>query len=818
MSIAKVAVENTSISFDMLYSYKIPIELESKLKQGARVLVPFGNSSKKRRGFVFQIENNQDEKGLKKISELLDEEPVLSEELTQLAMWLSDRTFCTIYEAARLMLPVGLSMDIVTSYIAVPDRDTAEIQMLPDDEREVFAYLMDKSSFIKKDKLLSAMGLSRDNTVLERLESKGFIKSNSNAVRRVGDAAIKTAHMLLEPDELESVLPTLTPKQRSVANTLMDAGSATVKELCYFTGVTAAVVLSLEKKGILALSEEKFFRRPHGSKTDIPHKEDIALTEEQQAAFNAYNAIIKSGKADVGLLFGVTGSGKTKVYMRLIDEVLDSKRSVILMVPEISLTPQALSLFYSRYGNRVAVVHSGLSVGERLDEWKRIKSGEADMIIGTRSAVFAPVSKLGLIIIDEEQEHTYKSEKSPRYNAKDVAKSRCAYNNALLLLVSATPSIETYTAAINNRYKLCRLNKRYGSAVLPEVVTVDISQKHNLISNSISTQMLEALERNLENKKQALLLINRRGYNTFVACNSCNKVLTCPSCSISLTYHSANDRLLCHYCGYSTGFTDTCPECHASTVRYSGFGTQRVEDELKQLLPRARVLRMDADTTMHKFAHEKILKKFADGEYDILLGTQMIAKGLDFPNVTFVGVVSIDAGLYNDDYRSMERTFDLLTQVVGRSGRGSEKGTAMIQTISPESDIIMMAATQDYEQYYNMEINLRRAMTYPPFCDICSVMMVGKIENKVKMACVSFLNLLKDACEAQYNDLSLIVLGPTPPKVSKINDKYRFRLIIKCKNSKRFRQMLRSLIIEFKKQSEYKNITVIPDINPESLS
>ena len=540
------------------------------------------------------------------------------------------------------------------------------------------------------------------------------------------------------------------------------------------------------------------------------------LSPQQKKAYDSLYSDYKSGCAKTALLFGVTGSGKTSVYLELIDRVTEDGKTALVLVPEISLTPQTLSLFKSRYGDKTAVLHSGLSAGERYDEWQRIKSGAAQVVIGTRSAVFAPLNNIGIIIIDEEQEHTYKSEMSPRYNAKDVARFRSAYHGALLVLASATPSVETYARAVSGKYSLAELNGRYGNAVLPDVLTVDMTDKELLTSfSAVSAPLEQELQRNLDNGEQSILLINRRGYNTFVVCKACKHVITCPKCSISLTYHSANNRLMCHYCGYSTEYTETCPNCGDKNIRYSGFGTQRVEQELKSKFPAARILRMDADTTSAKNAHDKAFSAFANGEYDIMLGTQMVAKGLDFRNVTLVGVASADNELYNDDFRSSERTFDLVTQVVGRAGRGEKKGRAVIQTVSPESNILNIASKQDYKAFFKQEMVMRKAMIYPPFCDICVVGFTAYDEGLTGECAKTFFDMLKNAV-GERPEQHIIVLGPLPPRVSKINDCYRQRIIIKCKNSSDFRNMISELLKNIMSDKNYKNVGVFADMNPEN--
>jgi primosomal protein N' (replication factor Y) len=490
---------------------------------------------------------------------------------------------------------------------------------------------------------------------------------------------------------------------------------------------------------------------------------------------------------------------------------------VIVLVPEIALTPQAVSRFYAHFGNELAVLHSGLSVGERLDEWQRINSGDARIVVGTRSAIFAPVKKLGIIIIDEEQEHTYKSETSPRYHARDVARFRCAKSGALLLLASATPSVESFYAACSGRYSLVRLDERYGKAVLPQVITVDMKQELAAGNDGpVSALLLQELEENLRRGEQSILLLNRRGYNTFIYCADCGLVMTCPNCSISLTYHSANGRLMCHYCGYSHESAAVCPTCGSHHMRYSGQGTQKAEQVLGEMLPHAKILRMDTDTTSAKFSHEKILKKFEEEHYDILIGTQMVAKGLDFPQVTLVGVINADQSLYTDDFRAGERTFSLLTQVVGRSGRGSLNGRAVIQTGTPDNDVIGFASNQNYDAFYTAEIMLRSALLYPPFCDICQIGFSSADEADVKNLAFAFFSRLKEEL-VKLKDMPSRLMGPSPATVYKVSNRYRYRIIIKCKNNKIIRALLSQLLTEFGKNGSNKKSAVFADMNPLSI-
>lgn len=609
----------------------------------------------------------------------------------------------------------------------------------------------------------------------------------------------------------------LTPKQQSVYELLCDVGSAGVSEVCEFCSVGKGVLDNLVKYGICEFFEKEVYRTPYKNVSENGEMSPIDLSEVQQNAFNTYLKMMDTG--GTGLLYGVTGSGKTQVYLKLIDEAISRGKDVIVLVPEISLTPQMLYIFHSRYGKKVAVMHSGLSIGERTDEYKRADRGEAKIIVGTRSAVFAPVHNLGLIVMDEEQEHTYKSERTPRYNARDVANFRCRYNNALFLMTSATPSVESYSAAVKGKYVLCEINERYGDSKLPEIVTVDMKKEIAQGNKSPISKTLQSLiADNLDKHKQTILLINRRGYNTFIACNSCGHVITCPNCSISLTYHSYNNRLMCHYCGYSKPLDNVCPECGKNSIRYSGYGTQRIEDELERLFPDASVLRMDADTTSAKFSHQKLFDAFSRGDYDILIGTQMVAKGLDFPSVTLVGVVNADNSLYDESYLANERSFDLITQVVGRSGRRAEAGKAVIQTINPYNDVIEYASKQDYKSFFANEIQLRKLLTYPPFCDIYFISFICEDENKAALCAKSFFENLVELNRTDYKNEKLIVLGPSPSKISKLKNNYRYCLTLKCKNSKSVRKMLNDILKNIGKIKEYKSVSVSVDLNPYELN
>ncbi len=813
--LALVAVENVAYHFDILYGYVLSEELVQKAAKGMRVLIPFGRSkSAKRQGVIFDFGTPEKNIRYKEVISLLDDEPLISEEMLCVAEFLKDRTFCTYFEAVKVQIPSGLNYKTTIKYFAV-QKDSTEL--LSETEKEVYTLMMSFDRPCDKNRVYSKLGLSEDCDALEKLLKGGFVIKTYDAVKKIGEATNKCITLVADEDILSDSKLKLTPKQQSVINTLKDVGTCTVKELRYFTGVTAAVINALEKKQLVEIADRIYYRIPETSIVNKGASDAVVLTKQQKNAFQGITEKYRNGGA-VSLLYGITGSGKTSVFLSVIDEVIKDDRQVIVMVPEISLTPQMMSIFKGRYGSEVAIFHSALSVGERRDEYKRVKDGLVKIAVGTRSAVFAPFNNIGLIVIDEEQEHTYKSESSPRYNTIDVAKYRAIKHNALVLLSSATPSIESYSYAKNGKYSLFTLNERYGEAVLPDVSLVDMKQDRKSGNKyNISSVLLEMLENNLQSGKQSILLINRRGYNTFVACDSCGSVINCPSCSISLTYHAANNRLMCHYCGYSTPFTKICPECGKDDVRYAGYGTQRIEKEIETLLPEARVLRMDTDSTASRHAFEKGLIDFSEKKYDIMLGTQMVAKGLNFENVTLVGVINADQQLNNDDFRSEERTFNLLTQVVGRSGRGRNKGTAVIQTLTPENHIIQLAQSQDYDSFYNSEIAIRKAMVYPPFCDLCSVCFISENEVEALNCSRAFLTSLTEKVENIYKNEKIIVLGPMPPRISKVNNRFRYRIIIKCKNSKNFRKMLSELLVEYGKEKNYNSVTITADINPVNL-
>lgn len=800
--VAEIALKDATYAFDRLYAYAVPPEQQKKAAAGCRVTVPFGRGNIKRQGIIFRL-SQAEIKGLKKTLSVNDERPVLSAEMLEMCEYMKESLFCTYYEAVSAMLPSGLGLKPVNYYSA--NIEFSAYSLLDGTECELFDYLK-RSGECEESQLKSRFGITSE--LLESLCLREALVKTADFKRKTGDATQKWVRL----SEEESLPERQTPRQREVISLLRDIGAASVKEICYFTGASVSVVENLVKKGALVAFEKQIFRVPERSA--VTEKADIVLTDEQQRAYDGMLREYEAPRGAASLLYGVTGSGKTQVFLRLVDYVTEQGRGVIVMVPEISLTPQLITLFTARYGDKIAVFHSAMSVGRRLDEWKRVYDGKALIAIGTRSAIFAPFKDLGLIIIDEEQEHTYKSEKSPRFQTRDLAKFRTAYHKGLLCLASATPSVESFTNAENGKYSLFRLKNRYGNAVLPTVETVDM-RKEMQSGNSgiVSNRLYEALGETLLQGKQAILLLNRRGHNTFVSCPKCGYTAACPNCSVSLTYHSANNRLMCHYCGYSVKAERVCPECGDVHMKFSGLGTQKAEQELKELFPDARVLRLDADSTATRESYSTYLSDFAAGNYDILLGTQMVAKGLNFPNVTLVGVLGADHAMYSEDFRSFERTFSLLTQVVGRAGRGDSAGRAIIQTVNPESNIIELAKNQDYDSFYAEEILTRKLMIYPPYCDICVVSAQSLSKQSAEEAVMATFGKIKQLLEGEFSSVKLIILGPSPASVPKVNNRYRYRMIIKCRNNTEFRNLLRCAV-EVKCSAD----TVLSvDMNPETI-
>lgn len=636
----------------------------------------------------------------------------------------------------------------------------------------------------------------------------------SDGTRRVNDKTSEMISLAVGAEEafaLSQAKRRKAPMQAELLALLCSVGRVSAQEALYFTGASRQSLKALVNAGLVQTDFEEVFRRPEIWTDDIQALP--VLNSAQSAVYEGLNELLSERSAEAALLCGVTGSGKTSVYIHLIDDALKAGKSAILLVPEISLTPQMIRTFSGYFGNQVAVLHSSLSLGERYDEWKRAKNGDARLVIGTRSAVFAPFENLGLIIIDEEQEESYKSENSPRYHARDIAKYRCAKTDSLLLLGSATPDIESRYAAETGKYKYFELNARYNEMQLPAVRIVDMkSELRRGNGGNISVRLQNELEENLVRGEQSILFINRRGANKLISCGECGHIYKCPNCSVSLTYHSSNRRLMCHYCGYSRKPDPFCPDC-GGLLTFIGAGTQLIEEELKQLFPDAGVIRMDTDTVKAAGSHESLLEKFREEKIPIMVGTQMVTKGLNFENVTLIGVLSADQSLYCGDYRSGERTFSLITQVVGRSGRGKKPGRAVIQTFTPQNEIIRLAAAQDYDGFYRSEIQLRRLQHTPPFADIISITASGAEESAVLKCCSDIRRILAASVRSRP-DVS--ILGPAPLAVVKVNNRYRYRVNLSCRADKEIRELVSAVLIKLNSSGKYKGVSIFADNNPLS--
>ncbi len=818
--IVKVAVEHIVYRLDKLYDYILPKELAGGVALGCRVLVPFGVGNKKRQGIVLQTEampNEADvaEIKLKEVFAVLDKAPLLSAEMLVLAQFMKQKYFCTIFDAAKLMIPTGMSFKLHEKFKLCERFGEAQVSDCTALEGDLVSCLKNTSGWVTKEALLARFGADVLNC-LKSLEKMGVIQKKEVKKRALADATVKMVR--LKAEVLQCDLK-LTPKQKMVFDVLKQRfDGISLKEILYLTGVGTAVVDNLVKKTIAEYFEDKIYRDPYKNVNFSSVSRDMTLTGDQAAAYESIYKLYKAREYKVSLLYGITGSGKTSVFMRLIKDVIADGENVIVMVPEIALTAQMVAVFKDKFRDKVAVFHSGLSASERMDEYRRVKDGLVSVVVGTRSAVFAPFERVGLIIMDEEQESSYKSEATPRFHAREIGKFRCCYHKCLLLLSSATPSVESFFFAEQNIYNINILKKRYSGANLPVVSVMDMNKERESGNcSSFSGQLLDRLEATLNDGKQSILLLNRRGYNTLVTCRSCMQVVTCPNCSIALTFHSANQKLMCHCCGFSMDITGECPNCHEHDLKYIGFGTQKAEEELQKSLPDVRILRMDSDTTMTKFAYEKKLNAFANGSYDVMLGTQMIAKGLDFPNVTLVGVLSADQSLYGADFRSYERAFSLLTQVIGRAGRANASGCAVIQTFTPENPIIKLAAEQDYDSFYKDEIVLRRAMLYPPFAKLCVIGFVGEREARVADAAFFFFEILKKLIKSDYSGLAVRILGPSPARIFKANNKFRYKIIVKFKDEKTFERLVNDALFKLDECKKNSGISTFVDVNPESI-
>lgn len=818
--LATVHILSVPYHLDKPFDYLIPDDFE--VGEGDFIAVPFGGGNRPETALIIKVTEFSDTSNeplrYKPISSVLSKALSLGKEALALVQFLKERTFCTVGDAVRTITP-SAAFSKLEEFIVC----TAPLPAFyPECSDEFKLYnLVSITPNCTKSKALSILDPKRAPKILSALISEKILDVEIGAKEITNIKYISCYKTPLNENEINELIDNRTVRSenhRAILEFLCEYGKCEQNEICEALNVTPSQIKALVEKGFVIREEVERYRIPYAS-TKKPTA--VVLNEHQQRAADTVVSLTKSGEPKAALLYGVTGSGKTQVMRAVMEEVIRSGKGVILLVPEISLTPQTISFFSSSFGERTAVIHSGLSAGERFDAWRRIKKGEVDVCIGTRSAVFAPFKNLGLIVIDEEQEHTYKSDSSPKYNAKEVVAFRAAKHNCTVLLASATPSIESYHKAVTGVYTLCELPSRYGSGGIPNTDIVDMRTEAKDGNYSLfSARLLNSLADNLANGKQSILFLNRRGYHSFMSCPSCGEVFMCPHCSVSLTHHhskfNSKGYLICHYCGYKERIPEKCPKCGNEKMRFMGYGTQLAEEQLHKIFPNARILRMDADTTVGKFSYDEILGKFRAKEADILLGTQMVTKGHDFPEVTLVGMLSADQSLYVDDYRANERTFSLICQTVGRAGRRDEEGNALIQCYTPEHNVLEVAKDQDYRAFYENEIQLRRSLVFPPYCDIASITVTSDGDETAFTAATKLLDEIKRLVASTYTDVKLQIFGPFEAAIYKLNEKFRVRLVIKFKNSKRSRALFREALEYFGKNMP-KNVTVGIDINPTTL-
>ncbi|MEW5592226.1 primosomal protein N' [Peribacillus frigoritolerans] len=802
MDIASVIVDVPAKQTDREFDYRIPEKWNQVIKPGMRVIVPFG--PRMVQGFVTGLKAKSDFAKLRFIKEPMDLEPILNDELLQLGDWLTKEAMCFKISALQAMLPAAMKAKYEKVIKVVEDKK----DQLPPSIQNLFG---------KNDSLSWKDVIEGENASLVQKEMQnGNLELEYNVKNRLNKKTVRVIKSLLSPMELKemaSAISSHAKKQQELLQYFIEHQEPIpLKELLELMNTSSGTVKSLVSKGALAEMDQEIYRDPYENRVfekSIP----FTLTAEQTAALKPIQEKIHHDEHDVFLLYGVTGSGKTEVYLQAIASVIEKGKEAIMLVPEISLTPQTVKRFKERFGEQVAVMHSGLSVGEKYDEWRKIHRKEVKVVVGARSAVFAPFENLGLVIIDEEHESSYKQEETPRYHARDVAIERAKSYGCPVILGSATPTLESFARAKKNVYKLLTLSQRMNKNALPAVDIVDMREELRTGNRSMFSELLfTKLKDRLEKGEQTVLMLNKRGHSSFVMCRSCGLVINCPNCDISLTYHRFNDIMKCHYCGFEEGMPSVCPECESEHIRFFGTGTQKVEEELAKILPEARVIRMDVDTTSKKGSHERLLNAFGEGKADILLGTQMIAKGLDFPNITLVGVLSADTMLHLPDFRSSEKTFQLLTQVSGRAGRHQLSGEVVIQTYTPEHYSIELSALQDYDAFYEREMYLRRQSHYPPYYYVVLI----TVSHEDLMKTVSVTEKITNYLGSRLNRDS-VVLGPVASPISRINNRYRYQCLIKYKREPDLNQHLRTLLEHYQKETAQNHLQISIDLNPQIM-
>lgn len=812
--IAEVVLNAFSRATDNVYHYLIPDKLIDTVAVGVRVVVPFGKGNKLCEAYVIGLTDKSDFDNLKEISDVEDDYSYFDSKAVELIKFMVHRYFCSYISAVKAVIPVGVGT-VFKRKITLNDNIGEDNKRYLEHSlraKEIYNYLLDGPvTYDKLSELITGKNLI---SILSTMQKKGIITVEESAHKGLKDTVKKRVALEISYEETTVLIDSMlkkAPARARCLEVLSDEGDILLSELIEYANVSKSVVDFLEKKGYISIYEtierEDIFNYDYEI-SDKHHN----LTIDQQAVCDEVLDSIRKSEKKTYLLNGVTGSGKTEVYLELIQNTVNMGREAILLVPEISLTPQMVSRVNNRFGERVAVIHSSLTQKQRYEQWKRINEGEVDIVVGARSAVFAPFKNIGLIIIDEEHENTYKSEFSPKYNAIEIARFRGRQNNSVVLLASATPLVESTFRAETGKYKLLSMPKRINKFALPETIIADMRLEMSEGNMSIfSRKLIDEIALNLEKKEQTILFLNRRGFSSFVSCRSCGYVPQCPNCNVSLTYHKSIEKMVCHYCDYAHPTYNSCPQCSSKYIKHFGIGTQRVADEVKELFPKAKIIRMDADTTSARMSHEKLLAAFRNHDADILIGTQMITKGLDFENVTLVGVVAADMSLNLDDYRAAERTFDLITQVVGRAGRGEVKGRAVIQTYNPDNDTIINAANQDYDEFYRDEIELRKLLIYPPFCEFVNFVFTSEIKDEAKKTAIQF----RDSLTKQLEPSDAIVYGIGEAPLFKINNKYRYRFLIKTRYSWELYDKIAILYKQFCTKKNTSQISI--DVNPSNM-
>ncbi|QED47487.1 primosomal protein N' [Cytobacillus dafuensis] len=800
MNIASIVVDVPARQIDKPFDYLIPDHLIGMIQPGMRVIVPFG--PRKIQGFVTGLKETSDYEQLKALIEPMDLTPVLNKELLALGDWLTETTLCYKISAYQVMIPPALKAKYEKK---LKLSSKANLEELPFDIQAIF----NNQDTVTWEEAVKLSSLS----LLQKEAAEGNVEIQYIVKDRVKKKKLKAIYTKLSKDQLsieKENLPAHVVKQKKVIDFFLHSDEPVeMRELLSALGVTSSVIKGLIQKKILAEMDIEVYRDPYEDR-NFTRTEPLPLTEDQEDSIRPILASIEENKKETFLLYGVTGSGKTEVYLQSIQKVLQKGKEAIVLVPEISLTPQMVKRFKGRFGDQVAVLHSGLSVGEKYDEWRKIQRQEVKVVVGARSAIFAPFQNLGIIIIDEEHETSYKQEENPKYHARDVAIQRSLKHNCPVVLGSATPSLESYARAQKGVYKLLSMPKRMNNQSLPSVDIIDMREELRDGNRSMfSRTLLEKIKDRLEKKEQIVLFLNKRGHSSFVMCRDCGYVVNCHNCDISLTYHRFNQHMKCHYCGYESVAPKHCPECNSEHIRYFGTGTQKVEEELSKILPEAKVIRMDVDTTSRKGSHEKLLDQFQEGQADILLGTQMIAKGLDFPNITLVGVLSADTMLHLPDFRSSEKTFQLLTQVSGRAGRHELEGEVVIQTYTPEHYSVELAGEQDYRKFYAQEMTVRKIHKYPPFYYISLI----TVSHEELLKAVSVTEKITAYIQSKLSK-DAICLGPVASPIPKINNRYRYQCLIKYKREPDLNKSLKKMLDNYQQEIISGGLQISVDVNP----